>query len=191
MTRFTLGLDLGQAQDYTALVIVDRAPDAKGTRYAVPHIQRWPLGTPYPTIVNNVAAIMQSPQLVECTLVVDATGVGRPVVDLFALAHCHPIGVMITAGSHATRDPDTNYWMVPKKELVSTVAVCLQSGAVQIARALPEAATLIDELVNFQVKITAAANETYGEWRVGKHDDLVLSLSLALWWNEWMGTPGV
>jgi hypothetical protein len=37
----------------------------------------------------------------------------------------------------------------------------------------------VKELLNFKVKITAAANEAYGEWRVGKHDDLLLGLAVA------------
>jgi hypothetical protein len=46
------------------------------------------------------------------------------------------------------------------------------------------AATLVRELQNFQVKITAAANETFGVWRDGQHDDLVLAVALASWWGE-------
>ncbi len=38
---------------------------------------------------------------------------------------------------------------------------------------LPEAALLVQELLNFQVKITAAGNDTYRAWREGQHDDLV------------------
>ena len=40
------------------------------------------------------------------------------------------------------------------------------------------------ELQNFQVKITLSANETFGSWREGIHDDLVLAVSLAAWWAE-------
>jgi hypothetical protein len=177
MARFTLGLDLGQAQDYSALVIVEH----DGERSTVPHIQRWPLGTSYPRIVQDVAVLRATPALAGCALVVDATGVGRPVVEMFVAAGCHPYGVMITGGSHATYDLDTGYWHVPKKELVSTVQVALQSSTLQIARALPDAATLTEELLSFQARITTAANDQYGEWRAGKHDDLVLALALALW----------
>jgi hypothetical protein len=179
MARFTLGLDLGQAQDYSALVIVAKEDDRREVR----DISRWPLGTPYPQIVRDVRGLVYHPLLDNPDLVVDATGCGRPVVDLFKAADCKPIGVMITGGNHATQDPETSYWHIPKKELVSTVQVALQSSALHIARALPEAATLTEELVNFQAKITTAANEQDGEWRSGKHDDLVLALALALFWS--------
>jgi hypothetical protein len=60
----------------------------------------------------------------------------------------------------------------------------MQARRLQIARSLPDAATLVRELQNFQVKITAAANETFGTWRDGQHDDLVLAVALACWWSE-------
>jgi hypothetical protein len=39
-------------------------------------------------------------------------------------------------------------------------------------------------LLTFQAKITVAANDVYGAWREGQHDDLVLGLALALWHAE-------
>ena len=35
----------------------------------------------------------------------------------------------------------------------------------------------MNELLNFEVKITAAANDTCSAWREGTHDDLVLALN--------------
>ena len=58
------------------------------------------------------------------------------------------------------------------------------SGRLRIAAALPEADTLVRELLAFQVKITAAAHDTYGAWREGTHDDLVLAVALACWHAE-------
>ena len=45
-------------------------------------------------------------------------------------------------------------------------------------------AILVRELQQFQVKITQAAHETFGVWREGQHDDLVLAVALACWWAE-------
>jgi len=73
---------------------------------------------------------------------------------------------------------------VPKKELVTCLQVVMQSRRLRIARGLHEAALLVRELQQFQVKITTAANETFGVWREGQHDDLVLAVALACWWAE-------
>lgn len=177
MDGFILGLDLGQAQDYTALVTVEQKDD----RHDVVDIKRYPLGTPYPAIVASVQEMLAQPTLRDAALVVDATGVGRPVVDMFRADGCTPTPVMITGGTHAHRD-DNGYWLVPKKELVSAVQVGLQTGTLKIARSLERAQMLAQELTQFQTKITTAANDIYGAWREGQHDDMVLALALALWY---------
>jgi hypothetical protein len=76
---------------------------------------------------------------------------------------------------------DNGVTRVPKRNLVSTVQVYLQSGRLKIAGKLPEADTLARELQNFQVKINDNAHDSYGAWREGTHDDLVLAVALALW----------
>jgi hypothetical protein len=178
MPRYTIGLDLGQAQDFSAMVIVEESDDR--ARHDVREIKRWPLGTAYPAIVADIKALMATPLLQDPALVADATGCGRPVIDLFAASDVRVTGVMITAGGQANRD-EHGYWLVPKRDLVSTVQIGLQSETLKIARSLPEAPVLTQELLNFQAKITTAANDTYGAWRDGSHDDIVLALAIALW----------
>jgi hypothetical protein len=73
---------------------------------------------------------------------------------------------------------------VPKKELVASLQVLLQTRRLKVAKTLPEAATLVRELETFRVKVTEAANETFGAWREGQHDDLVLAVALAAWVGE-------
>ena len=107
---------------------------------------------------------------------------GRPVVDLFEQAGLAPVACTITAGQAATREGGG--WHVPKRELVAVLQILLQSERLKVAQALPEAATLVRELLGFQVKITAAANDVYGTWREGAHDDLVLATALACWVAE-------
>jgi len=58
--------------------------------------------------------------------------------------------------------------------------MALQRRKLKVAVGLPEAATLVEELRNFEVRITQAANAVYNA-RVGAHDDLVLAAALALW----------
>lgn len=182
------GLDLGQAMDYTALAIIEKVEEEINDKevsceYNCVHLQRWHLKTPYPAIVVDVARMINGlpENSIPHILAVDATGVGAPVVDLFKRekikADLKPI--QIIGGADVTREPDIT--RVPKRDLVSVVQVGLQNQTFKIASALPEAATLVRELQNFQVKITDAANDTYGAWRSGTHDDLVLAAALALW----------
>jgi hypothetical protein len=113
---------------------------------------------------------------------VDATGVGPPVVDLLTQAQLNPIAVTITGGDQVAREG--RRYRVPKRDLVSTVQIALQSGRLKVAQALPEANTLVKEMLAFKVRIIAAANDTYGAWREGEHDDLVLAVCMAVWFGE-------
>jgi hypothetical protein len=131
--------------------------------------------------VDQVYEMLNRPPLRgKCDLVVDATGVGRPVVDLFQQQGLKPKAVTITGGTDVIHEDSD--WKVPKWDLVSAVQVGLQARTLRVARDLPEAETLMNELLNFEVKITAAANDVYGAWREGTHDDLVLSVALTCWW---------
>lgn len=189
LTAYYLGLDLGQTQDFTALAVLQcTVPDTGETEadppeYALRHLQRFPLGTPYTEIVPAVARLTAAEPLPGSPLVVDQTGVGRAVVDMLYQSAGWVVPVTITAGHAVTRVEDGS-WHVPKKELVTCLQVVMQARRLQIARRLPDAALLVRELQNFQVKITAAANETFGAWREGQHDDLVLAVALACWWGE-------
>ena len=180
---YHVGLDLGQKKDYTALVVLERHGKGNDALYHARHIERYPLGTSYPEIVVDVASKLNKMPTAEREpiLAVDETGVGSPVVDLFRQARLQARlePIHITGGSSANRERGVNY--VPKRDLVSIVQVALQTGRLKIASALPEAATLVLELQNFQVKITESANDTYGAWREGSHDDLVLAVAMALW----------
>ena len=80
---FCAGLDLGQRRDYTAIVVVERRDQRQGFSppvfhsVAVRHVERLPLGTPYPQVVERVRTIVRSNSMPGgCSLTVDATGVG-------------------------------------------------------------------------------------------------------------------
>jgi hypothetical protein len=203
MSKFIIGLDLGQAQDYTALSVIEYLPPTSTQdveapsymKYLVPesfttlpsqyhcrHLARYELGTRYPDIVDKVAQMLRTPQLQGATLIVDATGVGRPVVDMFVEAGMDPVAITITGGDTVTRDGD--YYRVPKRDLVASVQVLLQNHRLKFAADMPLAPTLIQEMINFKVKITDSANDTYGTWREGVHDDLILAVMLVCWWIQ-------
>lgn len=174
---FYTGLDLGQAQDYTALIVVEQVAY---THFHTVGIKRYPLGTAYPVIVDDVCALREQ-KLGHTPLIIDGTGVGRAVVDLFrAKLHRGAVAVQITAGGTA-QEAEDGYWHVPKRDLIGAVQVLLQQGQLKFDASHPEAAALVKELENYQVKITAAANDTYNA-RDGLHDDLVLALALAVWY---------
>ena len=106
--RYSVGVDLGQASDFTAIAVLKReivppstalfAPVGESPsnrlvegdiRYDLVYLKRPRLGTPYDTIAKRVADLIceLEPQgafgeLGQVTLSVDGTGVGRGVVDM-------------------------------------------------------------------------------------------------------------
>ncbi len=181
MTECFSGLDLGQASDFSAIVVVERTQRFVWTKplyfYFVKYIHRWQLGTSYPTIVADLKAMYESPFLTGSTLAIDRTGVGRGVSDMVKAsgikAKCKPYS--ITAGS---KPGDGT---VPKKDLVAAVQVPLQEDRLKFAESLALTPILCTELEHFRVKVTADRNETFEAWREKDHDDLVLALALALY----------
>jgi hypothetical protein len=102
---------------------------------------------------------------------------------LFLEAKIAPIiGILITGGASWHRETPRQ-WHVAKIQLVGTVQRFLQAGRLRIGAKLPHAGTLQRELRDFRVKVSKAANESY-ESREGTHDDLVLSLAIALFAAE-------
>ena len=183
MIKFFVGLDLGQSQDYTALSILERLKNGNEYVYHVRHLERI-RGTPYPSIVDKTAKIMQSPGLSGCaSLVVDQTGVGAPVVDLFEKAGLEPVGVLIHGGDRASNEGKS--WRIPKRDLIGVLQVLLQTERLKVAGKLKLGPVLSQEMLNFRVKIDPmTAHDSYSAWREEDHDDLVLSVALAAWWGE-------
>src|SRR5262249_54299035 len=90
--------------------------------------------------------------------------------------------ITITSGQAVTAGP--NGPCVPRKELVSTLQVLLQSRRLKVASCLPEAQLLVAELATFQAKVTPSPLETGLAWRQGPRDVLVLGVALAAWLAE-------
>jgi hypothetical protein len=151
-------------------------------RLDVRHLSRLPLRTSYPDVVSHVATLLRRPPLrnPRADLVIDATGVGRPVVQLFERAGLKPIAVTITSGDAETRTPEGE-WRVAKLQLVSRLQALLHSGELRTAEGLTEAKAFASELMDFRATFSDSGNVRFGA-REGQHDDLVLAVAIGAWW---------
>jgi hypothetical protein len=187
---FVIGVDLGQARDFTAVAVDERrARWGRPVQHRLTFLHRFALGTPYPEIADGVRRLLAQlpPRRRRPELVVDATGVGRPVLDLMRARGLEPIGVTITGGADAVeRAPDD--WRVPKRELAGLLQVALQTGRLKVAAGMALTPVLVRELATFRVKINVASGgEAFEAWREQDHDDLVLAAAMAVWWAEGTG----
>jgi hypothetical protein len=191
-TTYTIGVDLGQASDPTAIAVVRKlAEDAADERpvFQVGHLERIPLNTPYPGVVQHAKRLLGKPPLRgNAELVIDFTGVGRPVFDMFQAVGVTPIGVSITSGDQAVAEGLV--WKVPKLILISRLQALLHDGRLKIQKELPEAPVLVAELQDMRAEVTDSGHWRFGA-RAGKHDDLVLALAIAVWRSYGGGVPGM
>jgi hypothetical protein len=184
---FFISADLGQTTDYTAISITERIScgvDACGfvNTFHLRHIERPTRGTEYPAIIDRLIEIYRSPELEKKlkAVVIDLTGLGRPVYDMMRKAGFHEslYAISITGGNAVTRD--RRIFNVPKRDLITNLQILFQNGTLQIAKGLKEGPALVDELTSFQTKISDTGMDTYGA-RSGAHDDIVLSVAMGAW----------
>jgi len=190
-----LGLDLGQSSDPSALTVTrKRTPLKTGAGgldvvdqgepdYTVVWIKRWDLGTSYPEVVRDTAALYEAPETgQDPTLVMDATGLGAPVVDLFHEEGLSPIEIVFTGGDSVTREGRT--YRVPKADLATCVQTLLQADRLKIVEALDLAPKLVQEMKHFRVKISDSGHARFEHATEAQSDDVLLSLASALWHAE-------
>jgi hypothetical protein len=202
--RFVVGVDLGQSADPTAIAVIeavsgvmDHGSDYErhtgqptkqtaSERLNVRHLERLLLGMSYPAQVAYVQDLMARAPLCgdvsqrPAQLVVDESGVGRPVADLFNAAGTKPICVTITAGLETTAQGLRRYH-VAKTALISTLDARLHTGELRFAAALQEAGAMKEELLDFRRHVSASGRYSY-QARATAHDDLVLAVAIATWW---------
>jgi hypothetical protein len=176
---YLVGVDLGQASDPSAIAVLEAIPELGKLR--VRHLERVPLGTPYPDVVERVRRITASAASAgRCYVVVDATG-SRAVVDLLRRARLQGGLLPVVATSGSKESLADGYHHVPKRRLILGLQTMLARGVVQIAGELPARPELTRELEQMEMRVSRRGHKRYGTWRAGGHDDLVFAVALACW----------
>jgi len=211
--RFCLSVDLGSENDYTAFSLIERVEKVQGNTIPsynsrpirkepiivtaelhLVHMERVPLKTPYPTVVEKIGFIVNRPEFVDnIALIVDRTGVGIPVIQMMYQRGLAPIGITIHGGDRVTTSKD-NYG-VPKRDLVTALlnAYYMKRFKTKSPEEMPIIKEFRDELAGFQMKINKMTlNDSYESWLERIHDDLVMSAAMGCWWmDKVMGTSTI
>lgn len=194
LVRTVVSVDLGSRRDHSAIAVLEEREfrttwDAVQFGYRwekrilVRYLERLPLRTNYVDVAARVKEVADSVIYPKArAVVVDATGVGMPVVDLLKQSHLKAIvmPVIITGGDTTSRDG--NLWRVPKKDIVSNIQILLEQHTLRLPGTIPEVEMLIKEMQDMRVVVSPAGNEKFGANREGEHDDLVLAVGLGAWW---------
>lgn len=190
-----IGIDIGQKRDPTAICVAElqyreaEQPDRRRRKdtdhYVVRYLQRLPLGTPYPEIANRLDGICQqvaARSRQRPDVFVDATGVGAPVVDLLREASIDAgflWSVYFTHGDRRVENYAEHTVTLGKACLVSRLQALLQGCRLHLPDDR-ESRALAQELLDYEIRVDENANDRYGAFRVGTHDDLVTAVGLAV-----------
>ena len=204
MDNIFFSVDLGTLRDPSAITILARGmraitgdselgPNGLAARirgatefqsfYRMRYMDRLPLGMDYPTQVTKIKGMLQHPDLLgKTTLLVDATGVGLPVLQMMMDQGLNPIGIWVTAGNTVNRRKLG--YNVPKRILVSSLNLIYQSRRLKIPYGLKCRKDYIRELEGFKITFTESRTETYEAEQAKIHDDLVMSSAQGIWYAE-------
>ena len=162
-------------------------PPLLDTRYVVRALERLPLETPYPTVARRLHAIcraMARRPKAEVFLAVDATGVGRPIVDLVRDElddGVHLTAVTISGGEKCPQAPlYRSEITMGKVFMVSRLQALLQSRRIVMPKKSLDAQGLATELLDFEIRVGRDAHAEMGAFKTGTHDDLVTALGLSV-----------
>lgn len=153
-------------------------------RHRIRWIERVTLGTHSPAVVDRIAVVSEAAATWgHAVIVLDATGVGRPDVDMLKRRTSVPLrAVTFTSGSDEAH-PSYNVHRVPKVDLVTSLEVVLQTRRIEVVPDCPLQHELAAELSAFDFALSAHGRASF-EAASGSHDDLVLALCLAVWWGD-------
>jgi hypothetical protein len=117
------------------------------------------------------------------TVLIDATGVGRPVLQQVREGRipANIVGITITSGRDESHHPaDYRDYLVPKRLLIQTVDMLMHRGALKVA-ALDESENLLYELHDFRYRVDPETGYESFSARSSEHDDAVLAIAQAAW----------
>jgi hypothetical protein len=177
----------------TAFQLHDAAT-ASLTRQRVSHhnarsFERLPLATSCPDVVARIVQIdlhlaartaarpRRAPCRYRVELIIDATGVGLPVIDLLREQEFEPIAALFTGSEKLT--PHGRRWIsVGKGYMVSRPQMLLQSRRLHLPET-SETIILTTELLDYEISVSDRGHASFNA-RQGAHDNLVIALGLSV-----------
>lgn len=166
---FFLGIDLGKRQDYSVIAVV-----TKQAREEVVHLvyyKRWPLETPYSSVIGSVRVIIDRLRNVQKCLV-DQTGVGEYIVEDMQKGGIRNVeGVMLSLPS--------------KQEILSHLKQLMENQLFTF----PFDIDLTSELnvEHFELTKTGQVQFSHPD---GTHDDILWAVALAVFATRARPVPG-
>jgi hypothetical protein len=191
--HFIIGASLGEGKQPTTVAVLEQEV-VKNSRWPAEtnalllrHLERVPDAS-YPDVVRRIGKLLESKELKDCEacgkteVMLDITGSGRPVLDLFDRATIKPLVVQIGGVEELESVVGKwRHWRLPKTELVGVLRVLWESDHFKMAKELDLVPSLLQELDEFKYKPPPINEHDPESWREGANDDLVFATAVAAW----------
>ena len=193
-SRFQIAADLGQANDFSAVVVIkDQAlpivDDGKiivGPRErTVVYADRF-RGVSYVDVVDHLIRLKNAPPFGgKSELAIDGTSIGRVVSDMLWDQSVDHKAVQMTGGQDWTRKG--RYVNAGKTFMVENLAVMFAAGEIKFAHDCPLRAEIEEDLASFTTATTAAGNQIITQSRsAAGHGDLGIALIVAAFASQYL-----
>jgi|ERR1700726_899674 len=201
--RYTGPQTIGHHDEYGAWVPPTGQEPVMRSEYTVKQIRRLPLNTSYPDVAIHLADMLRKDVFKnrKVRLLIDVTGVGRPVYDAlklemlmhyynaevnhhlsggieFKMSERHTLQlkpISFVHGEIYNRSKGT----LGKAFLVSRLQTLFQWRRFH-APDTKEVKAMIEELLVYEIKVDDKGKDTYGSFKTGAHDDLATAAGLSV-----------
>ena len=186
--NYFVGLDLGLKTDFSAISIIERRYEEETECFEtfekpvfnLTYLEKFQI--PYPEVVQKIKILFQDSRLRERgSLIVDASGLGAPVISMLEEDRLKPVSIVITAGDVASETKDGFH--VPRRHIIGVLMAVFQSARLKVSADLQLAGAFVEELENLTYKIKKENGAmTYETMSQKVHDDLVMATGISLWY---------
>jgi hypothetical protein len=185
-----LALDPAQLHDWSALAAIDMKYVPKGVlgndgRYEYDLIaMNRKQALPYDQIVEWVIKTLKNPAFNAQgppKFLLDATGVGVAINDMFRAKGQRPIAVTITTGNTLTRIGSDAH--LGKARLFGKFLGALDSGKVHVNPDMPIWPLVEREMLSFRAEMSTQGRVKM-EAEQGENDDMLFALAMCVWYGE-------
>jgi hypothetical protein len=194
-STYWLAADLGQANDYSAVVaikdealpIIDDGKVIVGPRRrSIVYADRF-RGVSYVDVVDHLIRLRNAPPFAGKTeLSIDGTSIGRVVSDMLWDQGVDHKAVQMTGGQE-WRKASARYVNAGKTFMVENLAVLFASGDIKFAHDLPLRQEIEEDLASFTVQTTAAQNQIITQSRNATgHGDLGIALIVGAFASQYL-----
>ncbi|EIE52932.1 hypothetical protein C357_00974 [Citreicella sp. 357] len=193
--NYWVAADLGQSNDYTAVVVikdealpvVDADKVIVGPRHrSIVYADRF-RGVSYVDVCDHLIRLRNAPPFGgKSELVIDGTSLGRVVSDMLWDQSVDHHAVQMTGGQ-SWRKESSRYVNAGKTFMIENLSVLFASGDLKFAHDLPLRDEIESDLASFSLQTTAAGNQIITQSRsAGGHGDLGIAVIVGAFASQYL-----